>query len=420
MPTKNLLTDRKCRTALPKESLYYLNDGDGLRLRVRPDGSKNWIFRFRVHGRESAIGLGAFPNMPLDGARRLSESARADVQAGLNPATQKRLKTNNQSIENFSTFKAIGDEWLEHNKSAWSQTHYERNEGLLRRLLYPSLGKLPISSITESVLLRILNNHYKSGIKESARRARGCASQIFAYAKATHRAEKNPGKELSDNIMLKRPKVKHFAALPQESIGLLMIDLHKTGIKQQLDLFTVTGLLMALYTGLRDHSIRGAKWAEIDFEKSLWTVPAERMKLKVEHQVPLPRQALEALKRIHPLSHKTQDSFIFFSRSKTGYMAENTLRLALHRLGYKVTAHGFRSLMTDVLNENGFHPDAIERQLQHTEKNRTRAAYLRSNFMDERKKMIQWYADWCDAKAYEKNNNNVFLLSQSNKKQAPL
>lgn len=101
-------------------------------------------------------------------------------------------------------------------------------------------------------------------------------------------------------------------------------------------------------------------------------------------------------------------------------MAENTLRLALHRLGYKVTAHGFRSLMTDVLNENGFHPDAIERQLQHTEKNRTRAAYLRSNFMDERKKMIQWYADWCDAKAYEKNNNNVFLLSQSNKKQAPL
>jgi len=401
MPAKNLLTDRKIRTARPSATISYLNDGAGLRLRIKPDGAQSWLFRYRTHGCEGTIGLGIFPAVSLDAARRLAEAARKQVSAGLNPSTEKRLKKAGQALASSSTFRAIGDEWLEHNKPHWSSTHFERNEGLLRRLLYPTLGELPITSITEAALLRVLAQHYKAGIEESARRARGCASQIFAYAKATHRAESNPAKEIAENVILKRPRVKHFAALAQEDVGKLIRALNTTGAQQRLDAFTVAGLFMALYTGLRDNSIRAAQWKEIDFERGLWTVPADRMKLKVEHQVPLPTQALFVLRRVARLSNQTPESFIFESRSQRGYMAENTLRLGLHRLGFKVTAHGFRSLMTDVLNENGFHPDAIERQLQHTDRNRTRSAYLRSNFMDERRKMIQWYADWCDAQESE-------------------
>ena len=410
MASKNLLTDRKIRTARTASAVYYLNDGAGLRLRIRPDGAQSWVFRYRVHGREGMIGLGTFPAVSLETARKSAGEANKQVAAGLNPATEKRLKKAGQSLASTSTFKAIGDEWLEHNKPHWGATHYERNEGLLRRLLYPALGLLPISSITEAALLHVLTKHYNAGIEESARRARGCASQIFAYAKATHRATTNPAKEIAENVVLKRPKVKHFAALPQEDVGKLINELWRTGLEQRLDAFTVAGLFMALYTGLRDNSIRAAQWKEINYDQGLWTIPATRMKLKIEHQVPLPTQALLILKGIESLSKKSPESFIFQSRSKRGYMAENTLRLAMHRLGFPVTAHGFRSLMTDVLNENGFHPDAIERQLQHTDRNRTRSAYLRSNFMQERRKMIQWYADWCDSQATDKAFNNVIPL----------
>ena len=327
MASKNLLTDRKIRTARAAGSVYYLNDGAGLRLRIRPDGAQSWVYRYRVHGREGMIGFGNFPAVSLETARKSAGEANKQVAAGLNPATEKRLKKAGQALASTSTFKAIGDEWLEHNKPHWSATHYERNEGLLRRLLYPTLGKLPISSISEAALLRVLTKHYNAGIEESARRARGCASQIFAYAKATHRVTANPAKEIAENVVLKRPNVKHFAALPQEDVGKLINELRKTGLEQRLDAFTVAGLFMALYTGLRDNSIRAAQWKEINFDQALWTVPANRMKLQIEHQVPLPTQALVILKEIERLSKKSPESFVFQSRSKRGYMAENTLRL---------------------------------------------------------------------------------------------
>ena len=170
-------------------------------------------------------------------------------------------------------------------------------------------------------------------------------------------------------------------------------------------------MLLALYTGLRDNSIRGAKWLEIDFENKFWTVPPERMKSKRLHKVPLPTQAIEALKALHPITHRTDDSYVFPSSGKYGFMAENTIRLALHRLGFKVTAHGMRSLITDVLNENAFNSDAIERQLDHLEQSQVRRAYLRSDFMDMRKTMMQWFADWCDSKAGGKKiRNNISNL----------
>ena len=193
--------------------------------------------------------------------------------------------------------------------------------------------------------------------------------------------------------MLKRPEVKHFAALKTKDVGPLL----KKMAQSQVDPITQAAMILMLLTGLRDASLRGAQWQEIDLKAASWTVPGSRMKSRREHAVPLPRQAIAALKALGKLTDTGSASFVFASRGKAGFLAENTLRLALHGLGFKVTAHGFRSTLTDLLNERGFNADAIERQLDHSSKDRVRAAYLRSDWLDYRKKMMQWVADWADA-----------------------
>jgi integrase len=176
-------------------------------------------------------------------------------------------------------------------------------------------------------------------------------------------------------------------------VGPLLKKLSSSGVEP----VTRAGLLLMLCTGLRDSTLRGARWQEIDLKAAKWTVPPERMKSRREHAVPLPRQAVAILKELAKLTRRNASSFVFASRSKAGFLAENTLRLALHGLGFKVTAHGFRSLLTDLLNERGFNADAIERQLDHSSRDKVRAAYLRSDFFDYRRKMMQWVADWAEA-----------------------
>ena len=411
MAAEKLLTETACKTAKAKAKLYYLNDGAGLRLRIRPDGSRTWLYRFRLDGKEQTCGLGPYPRVSLLMARTKADEARQHVIGGTNPSTAARVAKASRTVEGQTTFGLIARDWLEHNKAEWSSHYYERNNGLLKRYLLPELERLPIDSIEEAFLVSVLKKFYDKGLKESARRARGIAAQIFSHARATHRGTKNPAKDMSDNPYFKKPPVVHFAALPQNKVGELIQSLNKTGKEQILDAKTVCALKLALYTGLRDNSIRGALWSEIDFENATWTIPKNRMKSGREHEVPLQKQAIKALNMLKPLTYRHEgNSYIFPSKGKYGFMAENTLRLALHRLGFKVTAHGMRSLITDVLNENRFHPDAIERQLDHAEKNKVRKAYLRTNFMDERIKMMQWFADWCDAQATGKKINNVSEL----------
>ena len=411
MAGEKLLTEAACKAAKPKKDMYYLSDGAGLRLRVRPDGGRSWLYRYRIDGKENTNSLGFYPEVSLQVAREKRLAAKKHVELGMNPSTAKRVAKAQQIIKGETTFDLIAKDWITHNKKDWSSHHLERNEGLLRRCLLPELGKLPIDSITEPLLFTVLKPVYDSGIKESARRARAIAAQIFSFAKATHRGTTNPAKDMADNPYFKKPQVKHFTPLPQNKVGELIKALNKEGEDQQLDPKTVCALRMSLYTGLRDNSIRGALWGEIDFESAMWTVPATRMKSRKVHQVPLPKQALIALNALKPLTFRTNKSSIFPSSGKYGVMSENTLRLALHRLGFKVTNHGTRSLITDVLNENGFNSDAIERQLDHQEQSQVRRAYLRSDFMDERMTMMQWFADWCDEQASgRKKKKNVTKL----------
>ncbi len=405
MAAEKLLTEASCKAAKPKEKLYYLNDGAGLRLRIRPNGSRTWVYRYHLAGKEMSAGLGTYPQVPLQIARAKALEARQHVSRGNNPSTANRIAKADQIVKGQSTFGTVAREWLAHNKSEWSLSHYERNSGLLKRYLLPNLERMPIDSIKESYLYTIIKIPYDKGTKESAIRARAIAAQIFSYARATHRGTINPARDMADNPYFKKPPVKHFTALPQNQVGNLISALKITGKNQKLDIKTVCALKLALYTGLRDSSIRGAVWGEIDFDTAIWTIPNIRMKSGREHKVPLPSQAIDSLIHIKALTYRDSNSVIFPSSGKYKIMSENTLRLALHRLGFKVTVHGLRSLITDVLNENSFNPDAIERQLDHSEKNKVRRAYLRSNFMKERIKMMQWFADWCDAQVNNKPSN---------------
>ena len=409
MAAEKLLTEAACKAAKPKAQIYYLNDGAGLRLRVRPDGSRTWILRYRLNGKEMSTGLGSYPKVGIQVARAKAVEAKEHVSKGSNPSTAKRIAKSKQIEIGETTFRLIANEWLNHNKSTWSATHYERNEGLIRRYLTPDLGQLPVELITEQMLFNVIKYIYDKGTKVSALRTRTIAGQIFSYARATHRGTKNPARDMADNPYFKKPPVKHFAALNDDKIPELMQRLNQSGQEQILDIKTVYAIKLVIYTGLRDNAVRGAKWSEIDFQKMTWTVPAHRMKCRKEFTSPLPRQAINVLNELYPLTHRDSDSFIFSSSSKYGYIAENTLRKALHRLGFEVTIHGMRSLITNVLNEKGFNRDAIERQLDHQEPNQSRRSYLRTDFMQERIQMMQWFADWCSDTQVA---NNIFTLKR--------
>jgi len=397
MMAERLLADRTCKSSKPKARIYYLADGNGLRLQVRPNGAKYWMLRYTLGGRESTYQIGAYPHTTLDEARDAAAKARKLVTAGVSPSVDRKVSVARNVKSGEATFKAIAEEWLARNKGEWSPHHYERNKGLLDRLLVPDLGALPIAEITEPMLLKVLRKHYDSGIRESARRARAVAQQVFTHAKDTHRATRNPARELAGSSLLKKPEVKHFAALKPEEVGPMLRALDKSGVEP----VTRAAMLLMLYTGARDSTLRGARWQEIDLKAGAWTVPAARMKSGREHKVPLPHQAVALLKELAKQTRRSHDSFVFASRGKAGFLAENALRKRLHGLGFKVTAHGFRSLITDLLNEQGFNADAIERQLDHANKDKVRAAYLRSEFFDLRKTMMQWLADWADAQRDE-------------------
>ncbi len=394
----DLLSDRQCSGAKGKTKVYYRNDGKGLRLQVRPDGVKYWMLRYLVTTadgtrKESTNGLGRYPDVSLTDARVEARKARALIAAGHHPTAARRVERAQQAESRDATFKSLSVEWLERCRADWSPHYYERNEGLLRRVLWDDLGRLPIVEISEPVLLKALRKTYDAGQKESARRARAVAASVFQYAKDTHRADSNPARELASSSLLKKPDVRHFAAMQKDQVGPFL----RAMVKSETEDVTRVALVLMLYTGLRDFALRAAKWDEINLETATWTVPAERMKSGRVHTIPLPTQAVEMLTVLAAQTRRKPDAYVFASRGKAGFLAENTLRVRLHALGFKVTAHGFRSLMTDLLNEQGFNADAIERQLDHVERNKVRAAYLRSEFIDYRRTMMQWLADWADA-----------------------
>ncbi len=390
---EKVLSSRKCETAKPREKPYRLTDGGGLSLRVMPTGAKYWQFRYRFGEKENTLQIGSLADVSLEKARKELAKHRDVLRAGNDPIQARRVERARKVQTAAETFGAMASEWLQHRKPDIAAVTHERNEGIVRRLLMPKLGALPMRAIDATALISALRAAEQKGIRMSARRARIIAGQIFGYAIATGRGATNPARDVT-KALAKRPETTHHAALSVEQIGPMLAALERSGTS----LATRAALLLMLYTGLRDGSLRGAQWREIDLNAARWNIPAERMKRREAHSVPLPNQAIAILRELAQLTDRGPDSFVFASSGKAGYLAENTLRITLHRLGFEVTAHGLRSLLTDELYKAGFRSEWIERQLHHKDPNEVRAAYLRTDFYGQRVPMMQWWANACDAR----------------------
>ena len=400
-----ILTDLQIRQAKQKENQYKLNDGNGLYLLVHPNGSKYWRMKYRFDNKEKTLSFGVWPEVSLKAAREKLSESRTKIQAGFNPIELKREKKmirlqskKAQSIietKKINTFDKVAHEWMSKQGPRWTEEHQTRVRRSLEIHVFPEIGQLPITEIDTITLLNALRKIEMQGKHEAASRARQRCEGVFRYGIQTAVCERNPAIDLRG--ALTPPTVKHQAALKPDEIPEF---LHKL---EAYEGHPVTRLAMwfMLYTFVRTKELRLAKWSDInlDPEEPLWIIPAENMKAKREHHVPLCYQTIDVLEQMQEFSGP--DGLVFpQEKNAQKPMSENTLIFALYRMGYhsRATTHGFRATASTILNESGmWHPDAIERQLAHQEGNKVRAAYDRSLHMEQRRKMMQWWADHVDS-----------------------
>jgi integrase len=393
------LTDKEARTARPKAKPYKRYDRDGLFLLITPSAGRAgkgryWRLKYRLHGKENTLALGTYPEVSLAQARAAAQEARTLLRQGTDPVHQRRREKQQAALSHAHTFKAVAMEWLDSQRGRWSPKHYERVLRGLGADLFPAIGALPVAEITPQDVLAVARNVEKRGALYAASRVIERAGSVFRFAVQTLRSTTNPAAELRG--ALKGRKVKHRAAVKESELpGLLRAVASYPG-----DPVTKLGLQMLALTFVRPGELRGARWDELDIAAGLWRIPAERMKMRAEHLVPLSRQTLAVVEALRPFTGRGE--FLFPSRSSRDpqkTISENTFIYALYRLGYqgKATAHGFRATACTILNEQGWRPDVIERQLAHLERNKVRAAYHRSEYLEDRRKMMQHWADYLDA-----------------------
>jgi len=391
------LTDTAIRNAKPGEKAIKLADGAGMFLLITPAGGKLWRLKYRVDGREKLLAIGAYPEISLSEARKRREEARALIAQGKDPSREKQREKVRARIEAADTFTAISDEYCAKRRrdgeKGWSPATATQSEYLLS-LLIPSIGKLPIAEIEPADILVAVRKIESKGNLESARRTLQLASMVFRYAIATARLRSDPTRDLRG--ALTAPKVTHYGAITEaKRVGELLraIDGYEgSGI-------TKLALQIAPHVFVRPGELRHAEWGEIDLEGALWVIPAGKMKMRKPHHVPLSRQAVALFREIEAATGP--NGFVFpCVRTRTRPMSENTINAGLRRLGYstdEMTAHGFRAMASELLNESGkWHPDAIERALAHGDTNKVRAAYHRGAHWQERVEMAQWWSDYLD------------------------
>jgi integrase len=387
------LTDIIAKNAKPRDKRYKLSDEKGLFLLVHENGSKYWQVKYRIDGKEKLLSLGVYPEVSLKQARDKRDEARKKIQDGLDPSHEKKLKKLSHQIESENNFEAIAREW--HKKKSGNLTT-RHSDYVIRRLeadIFPFIGFRPINKITAPELLATIQKIEKRGAIDIAHRALQTSSQILRYAIATGRAEHDVATALRGTLTTR--KQKNYARLKEDELPEFLEKLENYDGELQ----TKLGLQLLILTFVRTGELRGAKWEEINFETKEWHIPAERMKMKEKHIVPLSKQVLKILKQIRSIHFN--ETFVLPSHiNPNKFISENTLLYAIYRMGYhsRTTAHGFRGTASTILNEKGFNSDIIERQLAHGERNAVRAAYNHAQYLPERKKMMQWWADYLDQK----------------------
>jgi integrase len=398
-----MLTDTKLRTAKPTDKPIKLTDSGGLYLEVRPTGAKLWRYRYRIAGKENVFAIGEYPAVGLSNARAIREAARVLVKQGVHPAHNRRATVTAQVAENADTFKAISLEWIEQRKSKWTPYYLRQVERFLNADVHPYIGTMPIRKVTAAHVLDIIKRVEKRGAETVALMVRQWCSAIFRYAVANLRADTDPAAALKGAIH--RPKVEHHKPLSRNQIADFVKALEGyAGYRT-----TVIALRLMLLTFVRTVELRGAQWSEFDFDRAEWRIPAERMKMREQHIVPLSRQAVELLRELHTYTGGRGMLFPNYRNPKT-CMTATTLNRALERMGFNgkdsigFSAHGFRATASTILNEIGFRPDVIERQLAHAERNKVRASYNQAEYLEERRAMMQQWADMIDEFGGERNN----------------
>lgn len=377
------LTDTAIRNAKPAEKPVKLSDGGGLYLEVAPSGGKWWRLKYRFGGKEKRISLGVYPDVPLRDARARRDDARRQLASGIDPGEARKAAKAAQTGGATNSFEVIAREWFAKFSPTWTPSHGERIIRRLERDVFPWVGATPIPEVTAPVLLSVLRRIEERGAIETAHRAAQNCGQVFRYAIATGRAERDPSQDLRG--ALPPAKEKHHASIiDPKAIG----DLLRAMDGYKGDMVTRCALRLAPLTFVRPGELRRAEWSEIDMDKAEWRIPAEKMKMREAHIVPLSRQALDILRELQPLTGRGR--YVFPGvRTNARPMSENTVNAALRRLGYEkdeMTGHGFRSMASTLLNERGWHRDAIERQLAHAERNAVRAAYNFAEHLPERRR----------------------------------
>ncbi len=391
------LNARQVDAAKPKEKAYKLADGAGLYLEVVPSGSRYWRMKYRFNGKEKRMAFGVYPAVSLAQARALRDEVKKKLAEGIDPSFAKKEEKLVRDVRLHNTFQAVALEWHGTKVSRWSEGYASDIIEAFNKDIFPYIGQQPVNEIKPLVLLNVLRRMESRGATEKAKKVRQRCSEVFRYAIVTGRAEYNPAADLTS--AMSGHESKHYPFLTVEELP----DFFKALSGYTGSPLIVLAARLLILTGVRTGELRGAFWSEFDLEKAVWEIPAERMKMKRPHLVPLSTQALEIVQQLKVMSG--QYPLVFPGRNdprKT--MSEASINQVFKRIGYtgKVTGHGFRHTMSTILHEEGFNTAWIETQLAHVDKNAISGTYNHALYLEGRKEMMQWYGDYVDS--CESNN----------------
>lgn len=392
------LTDTKIRTAKSGVKSYKLYDGGGLYLDVLPSGKKRWRWRFVRGGKESRMTLGEYPSLGLKAAREKRDELKKLIEIGVDPVQKQRTDRLSFKKEKPITFADVAARWLKIKIPEWRMRSAARAKSLLDTHVLPRLGEIPLGEITPAIVLSIAQEIADKNMTSSAQRMVNMTSQIMRYAVISQLIDSDPCRDLRG--ALPRHRVTHFLAITDATrVGEFISAIRNRRGDPILSLLA----LFLVYTFVRPTEAREMLWEEVDINNRLWIIPAHRMKRGYDHIVPLSRQTLIILNNIQEMTGDIKEGPVFQSIMKSSrigphFFARGTISKFCSRIGYhgSMTMHGVRAMASSLLNENGWNPDVIERQLAHVGGNAVREIYHRTAYIEERKKMMQWWADFMD------------------------
>ncbi len=377
------------RRAKPEAKAYTLGDGQGLSLLIEPNGSKSWRFRYRFAGKPKMISLGVYPTITLADARSRRDDARKLVAEGKNPSEVRKERKIALQTESESAFEKIATEWHQMKSTKWSEGYASDIMEAFQKDIFPYIGERPVGEIKPLELLNVLRKIEKRGALEKMRKVRQRCSEVFRYAIATGRAEFNPAADLSSALEVHQSN--HFPFLKADEIPDFLRALN--GYTGSRIVQIATKLLMI--TGVRTIELRASLWSEFDLDNAIWEIPAERMKMRRAHLVPLSTQALDLLNELKIMTGNYR--YVFPGRNDPNKpMSEASINHLIKRIGYggKLTGHGFRHMMSTLLHEQGFDSFWIEIQLAHVDKNNIRGTYNHALYLEKRRDMLRWYSSF--------------------------